>query len=242
MTTVDAPVRNGRSSSGAPAGDRPRRSRLRRPRVDVRLAVGVVLVAVSVAGGLRLAALGDDTVAVVVAARDLPANHVVTDGDLTTVRIQASDAVLDPLVAGGRIASLEGRVLLGPVAEGGLVDRRFVGSAARPEREITIPITPEHALGGALRTGERVDVLASFGKGTGDARTLTVVTGAEVVATVREEGFLGHDGKLSALTLAVPPDDVVFLAFASRNGELDVVRATGADRPLPERFESSELP
>ncbi len=211
-------------------------------RVEPRLVVGVVLVAVSVAGGLLLAAAGDDTVPVLAAGRDLPANHVVRSGDLRSVRIGASDAVVRTLVDGDRAGSLVGRVLLRPVAAGGLIDRRFVGSSARPEREITVPLTAEHALGGAVRVGERVDVLATFGKGTADARTLTVVSAAEVVATVREEGFLGRDGKLSALTLAVPPDDVVFLVFASRNGELDVVRATGAARPRPGRFERSDLP
>ncbi len=240
MTAVDAPApaRDGRTHP-AP---RPRRVRRRRVHLEPRLLLGVVLVAASVAGGLRLAAAGDDTVPVVTAARDLPGNHVLHRGDLRTVRLRASDAVIDTLVAGERLGSLTGQVLLRPLPAHGLLDRRFVGSASRSVREITVPLTPEHALGGALRVGERVDVLASFGKGTADARTLTVVSGAEVVATVREDGFLGRGGKLSALTLAVPPDDVVFLAFASRNGELDVVRATGATAPLPDRFERSDLP
>ena len=45
----------------------------------------------------------------------------------------------------------------------------------------TVPIAPEHALGGALEPGDRVDVLGSFDKGTEAAKTLTVAAGAQVV-------------------------------------------------------------
>lgn len=240
MTAVEAPARNGRTQVQAPAG-RVRGPR-RRLRLDPRLVIGVLLVAAAVAGGLRLAATGDDTVPVVVATRDLPSNHRLEPGDVTTVRLAASAAVVDTLVRGDRIASLTGRVLSRPVAAGGLLDRRYVGPTARSVREVTVPLSPEHALGGSVRVGEKVDLLASFGKGTADARTLTVASGVEVVATVREEGFLGRDGKLSALTLSVAPDDVVFVVFAARNGELDVVRATGGSGKPPARFERSDLP
>ena len=45
---------------------------------------GLLLVALSVLGGLRLAATPDHTVAVYAAARDLPADHVLIAGDLRT--------------------------------------------------------------------------------------------------------------------------------------------------------------
>jgi hypothetical protein len=40
----------------------------------------------------------------------------------------------------------------------------------------------------------------------------------------------------------VPPNDVVFVAFAVRNGEVDVVRAAGTTRGVRSRFDVSELP
>ncbi len=64
MTTVTAPAA--------------RRRPLRLPKVDTRLVVGLLLVALSVLGGLRLAASSERTVAVYTAARDLPADHVLT--------------------------------------------------------------------------------------------------------------------------------------------------------------------
>lgn len=211
-----------------------RRGARRIPRIDTRLVIGVVLVAIAVVGGLRFAAAADATVGVVAVARDLPANHVIASGDLRVVRIHGSDAVLSHLVRSDGAGALRGRVLLYPVAAGGLVDRAAVALRPRAGREITVPITPEHALGGKVRPGDRVDVLASFTKGTSRARTVTVVDNAEVVDVVRADAlFASGDGALSAVTLSVPPADAVFLAFALQNADLDIVRTTGS--PAHER-------
>ena len=214
----------------------------RMPRVDVRLVVGVLLVAVSVVGGLRFAAAADSTVAVVAVARALAANHVLTPDDLVVERIHASDAVLDGLVRSDRLAELRGRVLLFPVAADGLLQEDAVAARPRQGREITVPVTPEHALGGRVRVGDRVDVLGSFTKSTANARTLTVVDGAEVVEMVRSEGLFGaREGELTALTLSVAPDDAVFLAFAIRNADLDIVRTTGAPDQGRDTFDGTQL-
>lgn len=217
-----------------------RRVALRMPRVDTRLVVGVLLVAVSVVAGLRLSARDDRSVMVLAARHDLTAGHVITATDLEPVAVDATPAALRGFVrSGGR--SPVGRVLREPVAAGGLVPKRLLGAELRRGREVTIPITPEHALGGALVPGDRVDVLASFDKGTELARTITVARKARVSAVVRSDGLFGQrDGSLTALTLEVAPDDAVYVVFASRNGELDVVRAA-ADRSRG-RFDFAELP
>lgn len=215
----------------------------RMPRVDVRLVVGVLLVVLSIAGGLRFAAAADRTVGVIALARDLPANHVLTGDDLVVARIHASDSVLDGLVRSDRMTTLVGRVLLFPVAGDGLVPLDAIAARPRQGREITVPVTPEHALGGNLRLGDRVDVLGSFTKSTTNARTLTVVHDAEVVEMVRSAGLFGaREGELTALTLSVPPDDAVFLAFAIRNADLDIVRTTGAPGEGRDTFDGTQLP
>ena len=220
---------------------RGRTSRLRR--LDTRLVVGVVLVVASIGGGLALFTAADHTVSVVVAGRDLPAGHVVTSRDLHLARVRVDADVLRGLVRGERKDSLVGRVLLAPVAGDGLIATSAVGRERATERQMTVPITSEHALGGALRVGDRVDVLATFAKGGKDARTLTVVHGAQVVDTVRSKGILAERaGDLSALTLAVHTDDAVYLAFSSHTAELDVVRSQPASPPLRRRFAYSSLP
>jgi hypothetical protein len=72
---------------------------------------------------------------------------------------------------------------------------------------------------------------------------LTVARRARVVEVVRSEGLFGQrEGAVAALTLAVAPDDAVYVVFAARNGELDVVRAVpGGDRPRS-RFDFGALP
>ena len=105
-----------------------------------------------------------------------------------------------------------------------------------------MPVTPEHTLGGRVRLGDRVDVLGSFTKSTANARTLTVVHDAEVVEMVRSEGLFGaREGELTALTLSVPPDDAVFLAFAIRNADLDIVRTTGSPGEGRDSFDGTQL-
>ena len=225
---------------GAAAGSRHRSLRL--PRLDTRLVVGLLLVALSVIGGLRLAASADDTVGVYAVARDLPADHVLRAADLRVTELQASPSVLDGLVAASSAAPV-GRVLRFPVAEGGLLPSATLGTTASDGREITVPINAEHALGGALAPGDRVDVLGTFDKGTELAKTLTVAKAARVVDVVTSDGLFGQrEGELQALTLSVAPDDVVVVAFAVRNGEVDVVRATTRGRGVRARFDVSELP
>ena len=220
-----------------------RTSALRLPKIDARLVVGLLLVALSVLGGLRLAATSDQTVAVYAAARDLPADHVLAAGDLRMTRIHANDDVLAGLVSAANGNPPVHRLLRYPLAEGGLIAAATLGGVESEGREITVPIGSDHALGGALEPGDRVDILASFDKGTELAKTLTVAAGARVVDVVHADGLFGqHEGELTALTISVTPDDVVFVAFAVRNGEVDVVRAGGSARGARSRFDVSELP
>ncbi len=126
-----------------------RRSALRLPKVDTRLVVGLLLVALSVLGGLRLASTSDDRVAVYAVTRDLPADHVLTADDVRVARIEASDSVVDGLVV-ARHAPPVGRVLRFPLAEGGLLATSVLVHQSSDGREITVPIEADHALGGAL--------------------------------------------------------------------------------------------
>lgn len=216
--------------------------RLSLPKVDGRLVTGLLLVVVSVLGGLRLFAAADDRVAVLAAARDLPPNHVIGARDLHVTRVQVGGELLDGLFEADEQRSLVGRVLLYPVAEGGLVPTVSVGRSPRAGREITVPVAAEHALGGSVRVGDRVDVLASFDRGQPAARTVTVVEGAEVVAVHTSKGLFGQSaGSVGSLTVSVAPDAAVYLAFAMRNGELDIVRSTGSGAATVETVDRSSL-
>jgi len=214
--------------------------RVRSLRIDRRVTVGVLLVALSVVGGLRLSAPGGAGTPVWVAARDLRADTVLRPGDVRAVRLRAAPGTVDGLAPTS--SSLRGRVLLGPVPEGTPIPGALLSTRARAGREVTVPISPEHALGGEVRPGERVDVVASFHKGSDAAKTVVVVAGAEVVGLARAAALLGEArGAPVGVTLAVPAEDAVFLVFAIRNGEIDLLRSTGRGRARTERFEASDL-
>jgi Flp pilus assembly protein CpaB len=135
-----------------------------------------------------------------------------------------------------------GRVLVTPLRAGAPLSVSALGPVEAAGRELTVPVAPEHALGGAVRAGDRVDVLATFDKGTDAARTLTVAQDATVRRVTRADGLFGQqEGAVTAVTLSVDPDAAVALAFAARNGDLDIVRASGERVRARARFDADSL-
>lgn len=214
---------------------------MRLPVVDLRVVTGILLVAVSVIGGLRLGRAPAAATPVFVAATDLDAGHVLTRADLDSVELRAPASLirtLEPVRSGPPV----GRVLRTAVRGGAPLSADVLGPVAPAGRDLTVPVTPEHALGGAVRAGDRVDVLATFDKGTDVARTLTVAQDATVRRVTQSEGLFGqHDGALTSVTVTVDPDAAVALAFAARNGDLDIVRSRGERSRARQRFDADAL-
>ncbi len=217
--------------------------RLRLPNIDTRVIGGVVLVAVSVIGGLGLSADPEPTTPVYVTATDLDAGHVLARNDLKVAELRAPASTLNALARPSRGGPPIGRALQTPLRSNATVGLDGLGPAAPAGREITIPVTPDHALGGAVRTGDRVDVLATFDKGTDAARTLTVARAAIVHGVVQSAGLFGqHAGAITALTLDVEPDAAIVVAFAARNAELDIVRSIGTgERRGRSRYDAGDV-
>lgn len=217
--------------------------RLRLPNIDTRVVGGVVLVAVSVIGGLGLSADPEPATQVYVTATDLDAGHVLTRKDLKVAELRAPASTLNGLARPSRGGPPVGRALQTPLRSNATVGLDGLGPAAPAGREITIPVTPDHALGGAVRTGDRVDVLATFDKGTDAARTLTVARAATVHGVVQSDGLFGqHAGAITALTLDVAPDAAIVVVFAARNAELDIVRSIGSgERRGRSRYDAGDV-
>jgi Flp pilus assembly protein CpaB len=226
-------------SALAPALRRVPRPQL--PQLDLRIVAGVALVAVSVIGGLRLSGAPAATTRIYVAATDLDAGHVVTRADLDVVGVRGPASVTRTLERVGSGPPV-GRALRSPLRAGAPVSADALGATAPPGRDLTVPVTPEHALGGEVRAGDRVDVLATFDKGTDAARTLTVAQEATVRQVTRADGLFGqHEGAVTAVTVTVDPDAAVALAFAARNGDLDIVRSRGERVRARARFDVDSL-
>lgn len=222
----------------------PNRKRItfRIPDLDARLVAGILLIALAVLGGLRLFAVADRTVPVMQATRDLPANHVIKSGDLRIARVRVSSAVLETLVQSDSASQMTGKALTSPIQKDALLQEAFVKRVPDKGREITMSVDTTHSLSTTIGEGDRVDVLASFDKGSANARTLTVVSGAEVSAIAEDEGLFGQSRtSVQAVTLSVSPNDAVYLAFALRNAEIDIVRSTGAAKAERNSFGYSEI-
>ena len=144
-----------------------------------RRLVAAVLASAAVVTGLRtVAPPPPDTVAVLVATRDLPSGALLEDGDLATRDFPAD---LAPPGAAGAVA---GRVLAAPVRRGEvLTDVRLVGPALADAvpGETVLPVRlPDAGMATLLRAGDEVDLLATD-PGTGD--TTVVARDVTVLAT-----------------------------------------------------------
>lgn len=139
------------------------RRRLRRAVLGRRRLLAALCAALAVVAGVRaVAAPPPETVAVTVAARDLPAGAVLAATDLTRVEL-APDALPDDL-----LADPVGRTLAGPVSRGEpLTGVRVVGaplaqqSLAGTDR-VALPVRlPDAGAVALLRVGDRVDLVAT---------------------------------------------------------------------------------
>ena len=92
---------------------------------------------------------------------------------------------------------------------------------------MSIPVGPEHAVGGTLAVGDRVDVVGVDGtQATYVLRDVQVVG----VATTAKSGGLGlaAGSQQYFVTVAVDDAGALRLAVAVRSGKFEVVRSTGA--------------
>jgi pilus assembly protein CpaB len=190
--------------------------RLRRPRSPVHLArqlAAAVLTVLALVLALRpspapAASDGQDGVAVVVSARELPPGTVLGAGDLTTVRYPRAAA---PAGVAGDPQELLHRVLAGGVrAREPITDARLVGpgvTALLPAGQVAAPVRlADLAVAALVHTGDRVDVLAT----TPDAPSAEVVAeGALVLATT------GTDEEAGAGLLLLAVDDATAARLAA---------------------------
>ncbi|MDP9388566.1 MAG: RcpC/CpaB family pilus assembly protein [Actinomycetota bacterium] len=171
---------------------------------------------------------GPEGVRVAVAARDIPTGEAVGMGDLRFSEVVASPVLLRQLVPRGDLAALKDSIAARRIVEGSpLLRADLVAPAAgRQQRAMSLPVEREHAVGGALRPGDRVDVIDG-------AEGSYVVTNAEVLAVPDlSTGTLSGTGDY-AITIAVDAQAALRLAAAIAGGKVEVVRSTGADALPP---------
>lgn len=207
----------------------PSARRLARPRwANLRTILGLVLFAAALLIGRGILEGAKTTVEVWAAAQDLRQDETIDGDELVPAEVKLPADVAAAYAA--VTEDLEGGVLTRPLVAGELVPKAWIasGPSATAGRSMTIPVTPEHAVGGQLRAGDRVDVFATFDSGDLRARTTVLVRGVEVLDVVETGGLVVGEESVVGLTVAVTPPEAARLAFAIRTAELDVALVSGA--------------
>ncbi len=209
-----------------------------------RAVVGGLLMAVAAIG--VFAAYTDATsgsgAQVVVAVRDLRVGHVIDHADLRAVAAELPRSARSAAFESPR--GLVGRVVLGPIAEGEIVQAGAITSEASDGHEVAMTLPRDQVAVGRLREGERVDVFVTY-----EERTTSVVRGAEVVQiTTGSQRSIGSEHDVSLVVALDTGQDVVALVHALRTGDVTVVRSTfagaadGGAEPLEYAVEPTSSP
>lgn len=159
--------------------------------------------------------------------------------ELADLAVAAVD--LPPELAGRAFddpEALVGAVALAPLSRYDLVLASHVaeGRGAVDHEELSFAIEASRAVGGALRRGDRVDVIAAYRDGDGLAEV--IATDVEVLDAGEADTTIGTAGDLTLTVGVADRAAVLAIAHAVANAELLVVRTTGRapDEAGPTRF------
>lgn len=181
-------------------------------------------------------------VPMVVAATDIDSGVVITASMLELAnhpeRYLPEGVVLNSELAIGRVATI-------PILDGEPVTSRKIGrtggsSSVVPDGMRAYSLSPQTLDGLALspKAGDRVDVLATFARESGNAETVTVIQAAKVLSVgapgtgegsqvASTLGVGGSDGKLG-ITLLLTPEQAEALAQSEALGKIALVLAPNA--------------
>ena len=185
----------------------------------------VLVVVLAVAAGVANVAVlrgADPATEVLVVANPVAAGAPIGPEDLGTSSVAASGDLLGSLVAAERLASFDGLVATRPLSPG---EPLLVGDAVDPGRadglrSMSLPLSEDSAVGGALVPGDRVDVI-----GVSDDGAQFLAAGLAVLAVPQDDGL---GGTSFAPTVAVDPTTALRIADALEQGTVHLVRSTGA--------------
>lgn len=173
----------------------------------------------------------------VVAAGDVAAGQELTANELAVITMDlpeelAGRAFDDP-------EALLGALALAPMTRYDLIQASHVaeGRNGLDLEELSFPIDPARAVGGTLRRGDRVDVVASY---RGSDPVTEVVAGDVLLLDVDQgEAGIGTSGSVTLTVGVADRGAVLALAHGLSHADLLVVRTAGsaAAGDAPTRFQ-----
>ncbi len=174
----------------------------------------------------NLLALRDRTATTMVAVADkaIAAGTPVSLSDLRFVPIPADFEGLGSLLEQSQASEVEGWIADRNMSAGDIVERSSVLEPGAPSglRSMSIPVTVDHAAGGTLRAGDRIDVIA-----VDDGVARFVATDIGVLSTAETTGGIGSIGQYHVV-VAVDAEQALSIAAVMADGSLELVRSTGA--------------
>jgi Flp pilus assembly protein CpaB len=213
--------RNGRATTEA--SDAPRRVERRVGLPSGRAVVGGLLMALAAVGTFLAYAnaTADDTIDVLVAARDLTPGQTIRAGDVELVPVELPSGVRGLF---GAVDAAVGRQVAAPVEAGEFLVASATVVPLKGEETLEVAISvPAGRAVGRLRAGERVDVFSTW---SGDVTQLIAVDARVVeVAGSSKQGLGGSDTVTVRLAVA-DFGQVEALVHAQAAGDITMVRAT----------------
>jgi len=196
-----------------------------------RAVVGALLVTVAGVAlfGAYLGATSSPQQRYLVTTRDVAKGDRVATGDVEAQVMDLSANAAERAFT--TPDELRGAVAVAPLRRGELVNRSAVAEhRTQPGiAQVSFSLDADRAVDGTLQAGDRVDVLVTYGSGTGSS-TEVVATRAELlatpVATAAPSGLSGT--RRQTVRLAVDSlDNGLRVVNAARAGEVTLVRTTG---------------
>ncbi len=202
-------------------------------RVDRRMLAGVLLVVVSLAGGLLLWRSATETTPILVAARDIPPGHVIQRDDLRVGEARLDGGLASMALTEADLDAAVGRTTSTTIHAGEMVVRPDLASGPvldADEVAVTIPVAADTIYPG-LRPTDEVSLLATSDAGKPESKTVTLLDRATVFAIGLERRVIRsstsndlNDGATVAnITLAVPRSEAEAVAHAVANASITVV-------------------
>ena len=167
----------------------------------------------------------EETREAVIATGRIEAGRVIAPTDLTVAEVDVDDGLFATLLPGQQSQTLVGMVATRTIEAGHLLSVDDVRPVAAPsaQRALSIPIEIEHAVGGGLVAGDRIDLIA-----VGESGPEYVLVGAEVleVPSTARGSLTGATGFF--VVVAVDDQQALAVAAAIRSGEIEIARSTGS--------------
>jgi len=200
--------------------------------LDARVAVGLLLVLVSVAAGARIVSSAGHLTPVYAAAHQLVPGEQLTSDDIAVVQVRLA-------TGGSRYLAASAAVPVGYVVNRVVGAHELLPAAAlspgtvlADSRMVTVPVQAGH-LPADLGHGDLVDVYVTPKVASGREVPLPTLVLAKVAVDNREGGSRGFGGESAlAVVLVVHDRDVAAVIHAVESGVIDLVRVPAGNAGL----------